>query len=111
MRSLFEGLRTAAGPGPMVVSAAAGRRRQGVGKQRLRGLDSLSSRRYRPRVSATSVVRTRVSRPVKRVVQWIQVIERRGFNPRFVVCLGRIEQIEVVKTEFMGVPKRKPSRS
>src|SRR5437773_2108860 len=100
MRSLFEGLRTAVGPGPVVVSAAVGRRRQGVGQQRLRGLDSLSSRRYRPRVSATSVVRTRVSRSVNRVARRIQVIERRRFNPRFVICLGRIEQIEVVKTEY-----------
>jgi len=52
-----------------------------------------------------------VSRSVNRVARRIQVIERRRFNPRFVICLGRIEQIEVVKTEFMGVPKRKPSRS
>src|SRR5438309_11411595 len=50
-------------------------------------------------------------RPAVAAANRSQAIERRKYNRRVVVCLGRTEQIEIIEAEFMGVPKRKPSRS
>src|SRR5205807_10253444 len=46
-----------------------------------------------------------------RAAKRTQAIEWCTCKRRVVVCLGRTEQIEIIEAEFMGVPKRKPSRS
>src|SRR5256884_759040 len=52
-----------------------------------------------------------MSRPALRAAGPGPAMDRRQCNRSFVVRLGRIEQIEIIESEFMGVPKRKPSRS
>src|SRR5436309_7487575 len=52
-----------------------------------------------------------MSRPALRTAGPGPAIDRRPCNRRFVVRLGGIKRIEDIESQFMGVPKRKPSRS